>query len=414
MQLMHHLSKLLNTKNSDLIEIVQSGLYGLRAQIEEALKKYPQDSGISDCQEILKALNSLLESAPKQNQKKPDDFLSEDDFPFEPASGQNHDKPEADLPSDDDFPFEPIPKQPISPLPVAQLEMRLIRLKAFISEQKLQDYLGSIKLQSTNDSELWKEIQLLLLRVPANIADSCQKKTLELAQEVGALKNEESLLDFSFSRDEVLYPGLKNKVEAQGLCLSKKLPCDLHPAELPREGDLFFLANVVSTCLKFIDHDQSNLHHALKIVNRFGVKSLKSDSERSMYIEALTKRLRRAQAVEHDADPIVALHARLDLDEAIHSLVYHPPADRYSWWGKLQQESRQTLDRVVEKIRLKGNKVHTRPLWGPYADICTLSKDDWELDSGGTPGEVLACLRVYAKINSEELPGRVLYRGRVR
>ena len=51
-----------------------------------------------------------------------------------------------------------------------------------------------------------------------------------------------------------------------------------------------------------------------------------------------------------------------------------------------------------------------RPLWGPYADVRAFSKDDLELDNGGIQGEVLACLRVYAKINDEELKGRVLFR----
>ncbi|MCL1468616.1 hypothetical protein [Argonema galeatum] len=51
-----------------------------------------------------------------------------------------------------------------------------------------------------------------------------------------------------------------------------------------------------------------------------------------------------------------------------------------------------------------------RPLWGYYADMRSWSKDDLELDIGSKPGEVLACLRVYAKINEEVLPGRVLFR----
>jgi len=41
------------------------------------------------------------------------------------------------------------------------------------------------------------------------------------------------------------------------------------------------------------------------------------------------------------ADPVATLRAWIDLDEAIHSLVFVPPAERYSWCGKLQQESRR-------------------------------------------------------------------------
>ncbi|NET29573.1 MAG: hypothetical protein F6K01_30885, partial [Okeania sp. SIO1I7] len=110
-------------------------------------------------------------------------------------------------------------------------------------------------------------------------------------------------------------------------------------------------------------------------------------------------------------DILEMLRARLDLDEAIHSLVYVPPVERYSWWGQLQKKCRDTLAVISTRAKKAGHQVKIRPLWGSYADILSRSKDDLELDSGGTPGEVLACLRVYAKIQEEVLPGRVLFRG---
>jgi hypothetical protein len=90
--------------------------------------------------------------------------------------------------------------------------------------------------------------------------------------------------------------------------------------------------------------------------------------------------------------------------------VYLPTSDRYSWWGKLQLEARRTLDPAIERARKAGYQVQIRPLWGTYADIFNWSKDDLQLDIGGVRGEVSACLRVYAKINDEVLPGRVLFR----
>ncbi|MEN2383518.1 MAG: hypothetical protein KA716_32185 [Gloeotrichia echinulata DEX184] len=39
-----------------------------------------------------------------------------------------------------------------------------------------------------------------------------------------------------------------------------------------------------------------------------------------------------------------------------------------------------------------------------------MSKDNLRLQFGGNPGDVVACLRVYAKINEQEFPGRVLFR----
>jgi len=68
------------------------------------------------------------------------------------------------------------------------------------------------------------------------------------------------------------------------------------------------------------------------------------------------------------------------MDEAIHSLVFVPPAERYSWWGKLQQESRRGLKRVEEQAMGAGYDVRIKQLSGLYADICALSKDDRILD----------------------------------
>ena len=111
-----------------------------------------------------------------------------------------------------------------------------------------------------------------------------------------------------------------------------------------------------------------------------------------------------------DTDIILSLRARLDLDEAIHSLTYLPCVNRFSWWGKLQQEARRTLEAAAQQARQAGISVQIRPLWGTYADVYPFSKDDLQVDIGGVAGEVSACLRVYAKINDEELRGRVLFR----
>ncbi len=74
------------------------------------------------------------------------------------------------------------------------------------------------------------------------------------------------------------------------------------------------------------------------------------------------------------------LRAWIDLDEAVHSLVFVPPSERYSWWGKLQQESCRGLKRVVEQAMGAGYNVRIKQLSGLYADICASSKDDQILD----------------------------------
>ncbi|MEL6165282.1 MAG: hypothetical protein AAFR37_16530, partial [Cyanobacteria bacterium J06628_3] len=210
-----------------------------------------------------------------------------------------------------------------------------------------------------------------------------------------------------FSNAEIIYSGLKGNIQASGLCFSNTINFD-ERLQIQRSGtELDILAGVVSTCLKFIEQDP-HLHHALRSVDRFGVRSLRL-ADKPKYIAALIERFHKVK-VTFNTNNIIALRARLDLDEAIHSLVYLPCVDRFSWWGKLQQEARRTLETAAQQTRQAGYQVQIRPLWGTYADVYPFSKEDLQIDTVGIPGEVSACLRVYAKINDEELRGRVLFR----
>jgi hypothetical protein len=233
---------------------------------------------------------------------------------------------------------------------------------------------------------------------------------LDLAQKVGAIKDNSDLYELPFIRDEVIYPGLKGTVKAKGLRLSKQALLNSEIAQSNESGDLYLLAGFLNFYMKFIDIEP-DLYHALKSIFGFDVISLHSKPEqRSQYLEALSDRFLRTQKAEENGDPLSTLRAWIDMDEAIHSLLFVPPAERYSWWGKLQQESRRILKKIADRAINAGYDVRIRQLSGLYADICTFSKDDLQLDCGGVPGEVLTCLRVYARINQEESLGRVIFR----
>ncbi|GGA54396.1 hypothetical protein [Okeania sp. KiyG1] len=379
-----HLWKLLLTdnkiKDSDLGWVMRLSLRGMAAQLKEAIAKYTTAPGVQECQTLLEKLDSLLELSEANNGLIP-------------------------IP----------PKEPLSPIPPPPENEMKIRLRVvFLTDNKLSEYVGSVELNSNNVSDLWQELQCLLLRLPGVETNRLQNQALELALKVGGEKEERSLIPLPSTKDEILYPGLTGKLKAQGLCLStqEKLDPRLTQKNLPEE--LLFLAKVISLYLKFIELDPQ-IHHALKAVDRFGVRCLSSDSEqKSKYINALIDRFQWAVTTEESGDILKILEARIDLDEAIHSLVYVPPVPRDSWWGKLQKECRDTLAVISTRAQNAGYQVRIRPLWGSYADIFSYSQNknnDLERDSGGTPGEVLACLRVYAKIQEEVLPGRVLFRG---
>jgi hypothetical protein len=103
------------------------------------------------------------------------------------------------------------------------------------------------------------------------------------------------------------------------------------------------------------------------------------------------------------------LKALLDLDEALHSLVYQPPAAPDSWWARLLGQAREALFLARDRAVQAGIAVHLQSLGGNFADINRLAPDSLQVDCG-VPGEVSACLRVWARIDDEELKGRVLYR----
>lgn len=361
---MQHLRHLLAIENSELSKLLRFSLHGIEAALTQARTASPEDPGAQICDEVLQEIHELLQ-----------------------------------------------PPTPIFLQPDSHEELKLTHLRtAFDSDPELGLHLGNTPLQSQTDSDLWHEIQRKLLRLPEDLAKSWQQRALELAADIGAKADNSHLYRLPFIRDEIIYPGLIGVVQTQGLCLSQQALLDAQLTSNYESKELYTLAGFVNLWLKLINIEP-DLHHCLKSVFSFDVVSLHSKLEQqTQYIDALIDRWQRTQKAEENPDSLTSLRAWIDVDEAIHSLVFVPPVERYSWWGKLQQESRRLLKKVVDKAVNDGNDVRIRQLSGLYADICALTKDDLQLDCGGAPGEVLTCIRVYARINQEESPGRVLFR----
>ncbi|MDZ7966423.1 MAG: hypothetical protein RM368_15840 [Nostoc sp. DedSLP03] len=364
------LQKLFATPESDLAKLSRVYLLGLHAHLENAIQTQETpsiDPAFPLYQPILSKLSSLLQPQ---------------------AQVDSH---STILP--DSYNTSVLPKLE---------ELR----RAFNNNDELSQFLGTVQLVSTQDDDLWNEIQLLLLRIPLAIAEQWRQFALKLAEKLGAIEDTsgERLIQIPAPQDKVYY-GLTGSVQADGLRFSPQVTLHEKVNTEPLEGDLHLLAIIVSTLLNLIDLDP-NLHHALKSVNFASVQPLTIPTERSKYTEALIDRFNRVKAAELSTNSATILRTRLDLDEAIHSVVYLPTVDRdTSWWSKLQREARQTL---ISRAKQYGGQI--QQLWGAYADVWKRSKDDLEIDIGGVRGQVSACLRVYAKIDGEELPGRVLYR----
>src|SRR5262249_51822352 len=149
----------------------------------------------------------------------------------------------------------------------------------------------------------------------------------------------------------------------------------------PADGGLRVLAGLTSAWLWFTDRDP-HLHHCLAGVFRFGVPPLTGD-QRQRYVAELLRRWGRVRAgASRGRPPKEQLKERLDLDEALHSLVYQPSADPGSWWGRLLAQARDTLLQARDRAVQAGCHVHLQMLGGSFAEINRLAPDSLEVDYG--------------------------------
>jgi hypothetical protein len=388
---MNSLERLLATPNSELARLMRFHARGTRAALEAALAEASGDPGASAAREALRELDRLI------------------------ASGGGGAVPSRGGPAGlskraDTLPFG-VPAASSSTPQASGESFQKLR-QDFEKDERLREELGQLKLRATSDGELWGEIQRHLLRVSRSLAKQWKERAAQAAREAGATLDESprAARIFPSEREETIYPGLAGSVQAAGWRFSASAPLDPVVQGVvgatPLEGDLRLMAKAVSVCVA-LPREDAGLHHALRTLQRFRVTPLDHEA-RDAYERELLARLRRLLVAR--ADPIAALRAWVDLDEAIHSLVYLPPAERDSWRGRWLRDVRRALERAADAARAAGANVHLRSLWGPYSEVCDATDSDLELDAGGKPGRVLACLRVYSRINGQASEGRVLYR----
>ena len=376
------LGLLLARSDSRAAQALRWGLRGLRTALQAALADVPDDPGGADLRGLLAELDALLEPAGSQ---------AGPSLPVDgEAVGHVSNVPEGD------GTLETCPTAAPRLLPLAG---------AVAADPRLSEMLCGAPLRTDSDEGIWNDVQRLLLRAPPDLAEDWRQRCLALASQLGARADPARVESLPLGREGVIYPGLTGTALATGLRSASSAALDPRvPA--PPDGDLRFLAGVTSAWLWFIDHDP-RLHHCLQGVFRFGVPPLSGD-QRTRYQAELLRLWERVRGAGSKG-AAEGLKERLDLDEALHSLVYQPPADAASWWGQLQAQARATLFQARDRAVQAGCHVHLQVLGGTFADVNRLAPNSLEVDYG-VPGEVVVCLRLWARIDGEELKGRVLYR----
>ncbi|MFG2552666.1 hypothetical protein ACGFWF_22320 [Streptomyces sp. NPDC048581] len=127
-----------------------------------------------------------------------------------------------------------------------------------------------------------------------------------------------------------------------------------------------------------------------------------------------TELAKRLQALERSPrDSTEQLRASVAVDEALCSVTHLPPSAPGSWWNRLAEESHTAALDLCRHLLAAGRNVEAVLPARPYrqARHHTRATDDIRLGVGGRPGDTLACLRLWLRVDDQVFPGRVVHRG---
>lgn len=372
---------LLNAPESPPSQALRWSLQALKGTLQAAVDECPSDPSAPSARDLISELDSLLaHKAPS--------------------------KPVAAPPS---------PQNPVRASAESSGRQLAELAQAMSADDTLRSELGAAHLPDADDPAAWGLLQRRLLRVSPTLAHAWRQRSQQAVERLGAISNDSRVQLLPFPNDRVLYPGLEGSITATGLRTCPTATLDPRVAPHPADADLPLLARLVSTALWFIENDPE-LHHCLQSVYRFGVVPLVAD-QRNRFVDEMLRRWRRVR----DRYPISSptppkpwlkdfLEEHIALDEAFNSLVHVPPAAPDSWWGAFQAQARPVLNRARDLVIRAGCPARLQRLAGDFPAVSNLVADDSLQVPHGTPGEIVACLRVYARIDGHESKARVLYR----
>ncbi|SFM91287.1 hypothetical protein SAMN04487980_1007188 [Streptomyces sp. cf124] len=415
--------------------LTRAQLVGLRASLSELLAASPEGPGAEECRGVLRELESLpgVAGAAVPEAGMPDVGMPDVGMPGVGAAESGGPPGGASSMSAPSVSVSPGPSS--GPPPVARVtqsaawvhgnapsaDPELSSLAGeLVNSPEAVDYLGPAQLPAGADTPaLWRWFQLTLLRLPAAQVTMWRARAerLAVAEPAGARWTEWAALD----REQVVLPPLP-RFGAAGVRLGPRAgaaPWALDAAGIediaPADGESRSPAQVWAVLASWVAalaelDDQA--HHCVESLTHRGALPLADPGHRRAYQQELALRLGRLAVRREADDPSAELQTALAVDEALCSVVHLPPAAPGSWWAQIAETSQRAVLDVRRRARAHGADVAVEVLAPSYREARRRTGgNDIPLDAGGRKGQVLAGLRLWARIDGRELPGRVVYRG---
>lgn len=377
---------------SEVARTARSGLIGLRASLAEAVDRCPQDPGREPAMELIASLDEIIAV-----------------WPVPGPGGRAGQAGRAG-------PGRPEPPE----------DRRLSELAAaFVGDPAVAEFLDeqsmAVLAEPQAGTGLWRALHMCLLRLPEPVASRWRARCATLATPASAAAASGPGWRILPGESEVvLVPqGPPGAGQEDGIRTSADGRVDdevLDALGLGRAGGREVPADVanamelarLSTLVLDLTELDENLVMCLESVLFMGSKRIDA-KHRQLYRADLLGRLR--EYARREVGTADSLEALIEIDEAINSLTHRPPAAAGSWWAQLRQQSRRMAERAAAAMRQAGADVEVLPLGLRYRDVRDFTAgNDVAARTGGKPGDVLACLRLWTRIGDQTIPGRVMYR----
>jgi hypothetical protein len=368
-------------ERSEIARTARSGLIGLVASLEDAVDRCPQDEGREPAMALITQLREILAAWPARR--------------------------------------GPVTAAPAAPDPGPDRRLSTLAA-AFARDPAAAEYLDEQSLAaltepSAGGDAVWRALHLCLLRLPGPVAESWRAKLAAFAIPAGA--GAPAWRTLPGEREMTLVPaGPRGAARTEGIRTSVdgQVPDEVLAAlgvtgaeggdGRPGAAELARLSALVLHLTELDD----NLVVCLESVLYMGSRRM-DDKYRQLYQADLLGRLR--EYARRDPGSASGLEALIEIDEAVNSLTHRPPAVAGSWWAQVRQQSRRMVERAAAALKEAGADVEVLPLSLRYRDVRDFTADNNVVSrSGGKPGDVLACLRLWTRIGDQTIPGRVMYR----